>query len=100
MSRSCERYFKPLKNCALSIHCMYIGLKFEGLSPPPEVLNHLCEKYAERRVDGPKKLPRYSLPPRMKDKIRLHLLVLCLFLDNFTVEFSVLREDLKISASK
>ena len=81
------------------LHHNYVpGLKFEGASPPPEVLSQLLEKFAESR-EGPRRT-QYLLPVRMKDKIRLHLLVLCLILDDFSVECSVLQKDLKITTNK
>ena len=75
-----------------------IGLKFKGISPPTEVMEYLISKFTERQ-EGSKRVC-YSLPVRMKDKIRLHLLVLCLFIDNFTVEFPVLQKDLMITTNK
>lgn len=74
------------------------GPQFEGVSPPSEVLEQLLGKFAESR-EGAKKMT-YSLPVRMKDKIRLHLLVLCLIIDDFSVEGSVLQKDLKITTNK
>lgn len=61
------------------------------------MLRTLLDKFAEDQ-DGSMKT--YSLPVRMKDKIRLYLLVLCLIIDDFSVEFSVLQKDLKITTNK
>ena len=61
-------------------------------------MEQLLTKFTEKQ-EGVKKT-HYSLPVRMKDKIRLHLLVLCLFLDDFTVECSVLQKDLKVTTNK
>jgi len=71
---------------------------FEGVSPPAEVLQHLVAKFTEPRDDPRKK--GVVLSDRIKDKIFLHLLVLCLFVDDFSVEFLTLQRDLKVSKSK
>jgi DNA-directed RNA polymerase I subunit RPA49 len=66
------------------------------------VKEHLLSKFAERQVETKKNKPQYSysIPVRMKDKIRLHLLVLCLVIDNFEVPCSVLQKDLKVTTNK
>lgn len=74
------------------------GVQFEGITPPAEVLEQLLTKFTDKQ-EGVKKT-QYSLPMQMKDKIRLHLLVLCLFLDDFTVECSVLQKDLRVTTNK
>ena len=75
-----------------------VGLHFVGILPPSEVKDCLLSKFAEKQ-SGTKK-PQYCLPMRMKDKIRLHLLVLCLIIDDFSVPCSVLQKDLKITEQK
>ena len=62
------------------------------------MLEEVLDKFTEKQV-GPKRT-QYSLPVRVKDKIRLHLLVLCLIIDDFTVECSVLQRDLKVTTNK
>ena len=74
------------------------GLKFEGIQPPAEVIQQLQATFTERE-EGTKRT-RIILSSRMKDKICLHLLVLCLFIDDFSVEFLHLQRDLKISERK
>ncbi|XP_050417398.1 DNA-directed RNA polymerase I subunit RPA49 [Patella vulgata] len=49
--------------------------------------------------DGTRK-PVRCLSIRMKDKIILHILVLCLIVDNFTLEYSDIAKDLKIGATR
>lgn len=75
-----------------------LGLHFTGASPPSEVLECLLGKFTEKQTETKK--PQYCIPMRMKDKIRLHLLVLCLIIDDFTVHCSVLQKDLKITTNK
>lgn len=74
------------------------GLQFEGVVPPAEVLKQLQNKFTERQ-EGTRKT-HIILSSRMKDKICLHLLVLCLFIDDFSVDFLSLQRDLNISRTK
>ncbi len=83
----------------LSSDACSAGLVFDGVSPPTEVLQHLIAKFTEGQEESKKK-HRVMLSERMKDKIFLHLLVLCLFVDDFNVEFVPLQIDLKVSKSK
>lgn len=76
---------------------LYLGLEFEGFSPPFEITEQLLAKFTEKQ--GVKRT-QHVLSTRMKDKIRLHLLVLCLLIDDFSVELSTLQKDLKISTNK
>ncbi|ESO90028.1 hypothetical protein LOTGIDRAFT_175837 [Lottia gigantea] len=49
--------------------------------------------------DGKKRASR-CMSVRMKDKIILHILVLCLIVDNFTLEYSDILKDLKIGEKR
>lgn len=78
--------------------CEMLGLDFGGILPPAEVMEHLVSNFTEKLVRTKK--PQYSIPARLKDKIRLHLFVLCLIIDDFSVQCSVLQQDLKITTNK
>ena len=77
------------------------GLQLSGELPPLEVKANLLEKFSEAVGDasssrqGKRKISR-----KMKDKILLHLLVLTLILDDFSVDCSVLQQDLKLTTKK
>lgn len=75
-----------------------LGLYLSGILPPAEVMEHLLNNFTEKLTRAKK--PQYSIPARMKDKIRLHLFVLCLIIDDFSVKCSVLQKDLKITTNK
>lgn len=77
-----------------------IGLKFKGVAPPTEVVQQLLGKFTEKKNHEGSKKPQHFLSERIKDKIRLHLLVLCLFIDELVVEFADIQRDLKITTTK
>ena len=80
---------------------MWVGLQFEGVSIPEEVKEQLLVKFTERQEGmgkGGKTL--HTLSHRMKDKIRLHLFVLTLIVDDFTVDCLSLQQDLKLTTTK
>ena len=63
---------------------------------------HLLDRFSEpsgapRKAGA--KVPR-RLSSKMKDKILLHLFVLCLILDDFRVDCSALQQDLKLTTRK
>lgn len=62
------------------------------------VTENLLGKFTEKATASKK--PQYSIPVHMKDKIRLHLFVLCLIIDDFSVQCSVLQKDLKLTTNK
>jgi DNA-directed RNA polymerase I subunit RPA49 len=79
------------------------GLQLSGEVPPPDVEKNLLEKFSELLPDAarkPGKVPQRRVTSRMKDKILLHLLVLTLILDDFSVECSTLQQDLKVTTKK
>ena len=78
-----------------------LGLQFEGVSVPVEVKEQLLVKFTERQ-EGVAKGGRtlHTLSQRMKDKIRLHLFVLTLILDDFMVDCLPLQQDLKLTTTK
>ena len=83
------------------VSCLSLGLQFEGVSIPMEVKEQLLIKFTERQEGmskGGKTL--HTLSHRMKDKIRLHLCVLTLILDDFTVDCLPLQQDLKLTTTK
>ncbi len=70
-----------------------------GIPPPTVVRDQLMAKFTER-----KEMEEGGVTPilsrRMKDKILSHLLVLVLFIDDFSVDCSALQEDLKLTTAK
>lgn len=89
-------------NIILCYFALYwVGLQFEGVSLPEEVKEQLLLKFTERQEGmgkGGKTL--HTLSHRMKDKIRLHLFVLTLIVDDFTVNCLSLQQDLKLTTTK
>lgn len=80
---------------------MCVGLKFEGVSLPVDVKEQLLMRFTERQEGmGREGRTLHTLSQRMKDKIRLHLFVLVLMLDDFTVDCLPLQQDLKLTTTK
>lgn len=78
---------------------MSSGLQLEGVDVPNNAREEIIENFTERQLArGKKFVPTISA--KMKDKIRLHLLVLTLILDDFTVDCLSLQQDLKLSCSR
>ena len=71
----------------------------EGVELPDNVKVELLEKFTEKQESKSGKVI-HSLTARMRDKLRLHLLVLTLILDDFTVDCLSLQQDLKLSCAK
>ena len=82
-----------------SLWCL--GLQFDGVSVPVDVKEQLLTNFTERQ-EGMGKAGKtlHTLSRRMKDKIRLHLFVLTLILDDFTVDCRALQQDLKLTTTK
>ena len=81
----------------------YVGLRLSGEVPPPDVEKHFLEKFSELSPNTPRKagqLVQRRLSSKMKDKVLLHLLVLTLILDDFSVDCSTLQQDLKVTTKK
>jgi DNA-directed RNA polymerase I subunit RPA49 len=79
------------------------GLQLSGELPPADVKANLLEKFSEAVTDASSKQgkgQRRKISRKMKDKILLHLLVLTLILDDFSVDCSVLQQDLKLTTKK
>ena len=80
-----------------------IGFRFQSVvtAPPPDVNKELLCKFTECQVGGGRDgKDAFILSARMKDKIRLHLFVLTLILDDFTVDCVSLQQDLKLTTAK
>lgn len=93
----------PMKSSLHVYHIciLWLGLQFEGMSIPVDVKEQLLVKFTERQegvAKGGKTL--HTLSQRMKDKIRLHLFVLVLAIDDFTVDCLSLQQDLKLTTTK
>ena len=79
----------------------WVGLQFEGVSVPVEVKEQLLLKFSERQEGmGKHGKTLHTLSQRMKDKIRLHLFVLTLMVDDFMVDCRPLQLDLKLTTTK
>lgn len=83
---------------------MFLSPKFEGIqlngfSLPVDAKEELLSKFTEKQ-DGAKSKPIYTLSTRMKDKIRLHLFVVTLILDDFIVDCQSLQKDLQLNTTK
>jgi DNA-directed RNA polymerase I subunit RPA49 len=79
------------------------GLQLSGERPSPDVEKNLLEKFSEPLPDTGRKHskgPRRTITNKMRDKILLHLLVLTLVLDDYSVDCSVLQQDLKVTTKK
>ena len=50
--------------------------------------------------DGGDSRTDYVLPSRMKDKLLCHILLLALFIDNFSFDITVLQKDLQIDNTR
>ena len=66
---------------------------------------NLLEKFSELLPDTPRKTGKVPqsqrrITSKMKDKILLHLLVLTLVLDDFSVDCTTLQQDLKVTTRK
>ncbi len=79
--------------------CACTGLELKGVELPDNVREELLEKFTERQQTRGRKFIQ-SLSARMKDKIRLHLFVLALILDDFTVQCLSLQQDLTLSCAR
>ncbi len=79
--------------------CAFLGLELEGVDLPNNVREELLEKFTERQQVRGRKFVQ-TISARMRDKIRLHLLVLVLILDDFVVNCLSLQQDLKLSCTR
>lgn len=77
----------------------HLGLELEGVDLPNKAREEILEKFTEKQSTR-RGLIINSLSARMKDKIRLHLFVLALILDDFTVDCQTLQQDLKLSCAR
>ena len=75
------------------------GLQLSGELPPADVKTNLLEKFSDASSKQGRGQQR-KISRKMKDKILLHLLVLTLILDDFSVDCSVLQQDLKLTTKK
>ena len=87
----------------MNTHTYTLGLQLSGELPPADVKANLLEKFSEAVTDASSKQgksQRRKITRKMRDKILLHLLVLTLILDDFSVDCSVLQQDLKLTTKK
>ena len=80
------------------------GLQLSGALPPQDVKQNLLLKFSEALPTAGSvakgKTQRRKITNKMKDKILLHLLVLTLIVDDFSVDCSDLQKDLKLTTKK
>ena len=71
----------------------------DGFTLPVNASEEILDKFTERQ-DGARPRTIHSLSNRMKDKIRLHLFVITLILDDFVVDCLPLLQDLRLTTAK
>ena len=74
-----------------------LDVSFLDVAPPTEVQQQLMSRYVE---GGGSSGGTRSFSPRMRDKVLLHLFVLTLFLDDFSISCHSLQRDLKLTSNK
>ena len=87
----------------IHVYTAHVGLELSGELPPPNVKKNLLDKFSEllpADSQTPGRRVGRRLTNKMKDKILLHLLVLTLILDDFSVNCSSLQQDLKVTTKK
>ena len=88
----------------IHIVCVGTGLKLSGVTPQLDIKKNLLEKFSEISSDPPRRSHgdqiQRRLTNKMRDKILLHLLVLTLIVDDFSVDCSILQCDLKVTTKK
>jgi len=75
------------------------GFQLGDIQLPDNASQELLSKFTEKNVLKSGKVV-HTLSTKMKDKIRLHLFVLALMVDDFTVDSLSLQKDLKLSCLK
>lgn len=78
-------------------HVVKGNVSFLDVAPPTEVQQQLMSRYVE---GGGSSGGTRSFSPRMRDKVLLHLFVLTLFLDDFSISCHSLQRDLKLTSNK
>ncbi|XP_065883791.1 DNA-directed RNA polymerase I subunit RPA49-like [Dysidea avara] len=78
-------------------------LKQTDLAGIPDVVQHMILSrftMSSAGQDGGDSRTDYVLPSRMKDKLLCHILLLALFIDNFSFDITVLQKDLQIDNTR